>query len=147
MDIFKQRLRKRNILLILCMLLIAALYFFLQYLGDGAFVSKHFFDGYRIGFFISLELMLLFVTVQNTIALRSEHRLREKYIKENDERTAQIRQKSGSNSLIAIIFCLAISIVVAGYYNETVFFTLVATLYAVGLIGAGTKLYFYLKLR
>jgi hypothetical protein len=72
--------------------------------------------------------------------------LQKLYNKENDERLALIRQKSGMPIIMITSGIMILAAVVAGYINETVFFTLIAAAMAQIVISLAVKVYYMRKI-
>lgn len=147
MEDYRKKLRKRNWILLaalmtLATLLTAMLLLRHQYLTR----MPDFFQGYAVGAFagaIGSLSLLLFSTVY---AMRKPERLKKLYIQETDERTVLIHQKTFTYGLAILIFALVIGVIVACFFNETVFFTLLVIIFLLMFILLGTKTYFDKKL-
>ncbi len=103
---------------------------------------REFIAGYNLGFCIGLELVVIFWIVRYTRALRDDKLLKKFYIKEKDERLIWIRERSGGISITITLAGLALGTIMAGYFNEVVFFTLLGAFFFVALVGASLKLYY-----
>lgn len=146
MDEFKQKLQVRNTWLAISMVVFALIYFILYSLSNRLPEIPDFFKGYQSGFFTGGELFLAGLIVRNLLAMRSPEKLKMLYIKETDERTAAIRQNSGALSFSIIAIGLSAAIIASGFFNETVFFTLLATLFSIAFVMLALQFYFKWKL-
>ncbi|NLW11382.1 MAG: hypothetical protein GX028_05125 [Clostridiaceae bacterium] len=76
---------------------------------------------------------MLFFLGKYIAALRNEEKLKKLLIEENDERTAYIESKAGSKAINATIMLLALAMLVANFFDKTVFFTLMAATLATAM--------------
>jgi hypothetical protein len=104
-----------------------------------------FVSGYQLGIFISVEVLLAVYVVKYVLAIKSDEALKKMYIQETDERKRMIRQMAGSNATLICYISLIIATVVAGYFNEAVFFTLLGVIVFTALVMGSLKLYFWKK--
>lgn len=110
--------------------------------GDafGGFIA-----GVQTGIFLMLLVFFLAYAWRAFRALRSNEALKARYIAEQDERSAFIRDKIGGIGLNAIIVLLGMAVIISGFFNRTAFATLLVTLAVVVFIKAGLKAYFWQK--
>lgn len=97
---------------------------------------------FSVGLCIALDILLLFFSIRDRIAMSSDEKLKKLYIKENDERRKYIRQSVGIATILIIYFILIFATVVSGFYNKTVFLTLIAVDIVIGLIIIALKCYY-----
>ncbi|NEU06288.1 hypothetical protein [Clostridium senegalense] len=107
--------------------------------------STDFIKGVQFGMFFGLETLLLMNIIKFRGALNNKEKLKLLYIKENDEREKLILLKSSLMAINIITVILALGIIVSGFYNEIVFFTLIMTLFIVGVVRIGLKIYYNKK--
>ncbi|GAA0127280.1 hypothetical protein UT300019_31840 [Clostridium sp. CTA-19] len=107
--------------------------------------STDFIKGVQFGMFFGLETLLLMNIIKFKNALNNKEKLKLLYIKENDERERLILLKSSLMAINIITVILALGIIVSGFYNEIVFFTLIMTLFIVGVVRIGLKIYYNKK--
>ncbi|GAA0117391.1 hypothetical protein [Clostridium senegalense] len=107
--------------------------------------STDFIKGVQFGMFFGLETLLLMNIIKFRDALNNKEKLKLLYIKENDEREKLILLKSSLMAINIITVILALGIIVSGFYNEIVFFTLIMTLFIVGVVRIGLKIYYNKK--
>ncbi|MBP7176611.1 MAG: hypothetical protein KBA53_10435 [Thermoclostridium sp.] len=147
MEKFKVKVQKRVMILALTAISIAAVYLLLV---SGLVIATPsipgFIKGFHMGSFLGVELILVFFTVKYLTAMKNEATLKKLNIEENDERTRMIMEKTGGVGMIVFVIASAIAAIVAGFFNETVFYTLLAATAAASLIRGACKLYFYRKL-
>jgi hypothetical protein len=101
--------------------------------------------GFQTGIFISVQIFVLLTIGKYRLALKDSQKLKELYIKENDERAKLIRDKIGGAGFILAISVIAVAAIISGFFNETVFFTLSATLCFLVLVMLTLKLYYRKK--
>src|SRR5690554_4430322 len=128
---FREKIKRRIVFQVLTIIIVAAVYFILLYnkdkiAGENNIVS--FVRGFQTGLFASLQAVSIYHLFKYISALKNEETLKEIYIKENDERKIMIEQKAGSVSMIISYIILALASIIAGFYNQIIFFTLVGTL-------------------
>jgi len=144
MDQYKNTLKKRLYLLSICLIMyITTNYIMYSHVGtrrDGA--DTDFILGFQFGIGFFVFALLAYFIIRYISVLHSEKRLKEMYIADTDERKLMIYQKSGSAGMTFAIFGLAISAVLAGYYNTTVFFSLLGSCLFLAFIRAALKLYY-----
>jgi len=141
MEQFRKTLIKRNIYIAIVALAAAIVYFALFLtMGHGdvsAYVVNHHGAVYfHTGVFVMLEAFLIGMVVRNLYVLKSNKRLQALYIKENDERNAMIKQKTGAAFLPICAVGLGVAAIVAYYLNHTVFWTLLAVMYFMAAVKA-----------
>lgn len=146
---YKAELGKRRVWMIAACLLAAVAVVVGTVYGLGA--AGHGFDGgfktgVQTGLFLGVLLILLRTIVQYSRAIRDEKALEAMYIRENDERSRYIRDKIGGTGLDAAIVIQAVAVIIAGFFDNTVFLTLFATLFSTVLIKATLKIYFARKI-
>lgn len=101
-----------------------------------------FWNGFIAGASFGVMALLIFGAVKYIRALHNEAALKKLYVKENDERTKMIYEKS--RSLGSSIFLLGMlpAMVITGYFSTTVFFSCLACALALSLISIFCKLYY-----
>lgn len=144
MEQYKNKIKKRLFLLSAFLVLYIAanciMYAYVGIKGNGS--ATDFILGFQFGIGFFVFVLLTYFIIRYILVLRSEKRLKEMYIVETDERKLMIYQKSGSLGMIFAIFGLAIASVLVGYFDTTVFFSLLGACLFVALIRAVLKLYY-----
>lgn len=146
MDKFKIKIRKRITLLILLFISLISIYLILflnQNMLSKSSNDIMYFDG---GVLSSFGILLILDIFKNLRSIRDEKELKKLYIKENDERTIMIMQKTGAVGINICIIVFAGATIIAGYFNELIFFTLLGATLFVSLIKGLLKVYYYKKL-
>jgi hypothetical protein len=147
MDKFKGKIQKRVMMLSMTAMFTAAVYIVLV---SGLVMETpsvpEFIKGFNMGAFSGVELILVFFTVKYFVSMKNEATIKKLYIEENDERTKTIFQKTGAVGMTLFIIVLAIGAIVAGFFDQTVFYTLLGTTALGSLIRGACKLYYHKKL-
>lgn len=97
---------------------------------------------FNLGICIGIQLILLYYLAQYKKALKDEDSLKKLYILENDERSKYIAEKIGEKSINITILGLGLATMISGYFNDTIFFTLLATLVFSALVKVFFKIYY-----
>ena len=154
METYREKLKIQNVTLaVACVIL--AVFCVLGFLGEAGIVNltpaagdSHWqsqWRGFISGASLGILALLLFGLSRNLLALRDENKLKKLYIKESDERQAQICTLAMSAAMRASLVLGLVAVIVAGYFSVTVSLTLLASLFAVSLVTIGFKLYFMRK--
>lgn len=154
METYREKLKIQNVsLAVACVIL--AVFCVLGFLGEAGIVNltpaagdSHWqsqWRGFISGASLGILALLLFGLIRNLLALRDENKLKKLYIKESDERQAQICTLAMSAAMRASLVLGLVAVIVAGYFSVTVSLTLLASLFAVSLVTIGFKLYFMRK--
>ena len=91
--------------------------------------ASDFISGYSIGFCVALQILGIALLGKYRAALKNEEKFNALYIKENDERKKFIKTKMGDVGSNITIVGLCLATIISGYFNATVFFTLMGTLF------------------
>ena len=144
MENYKKKINRRIVWLGITVAIIALIQLALMFLSQTERIINipDFIEGYQLGFFASIELVIVVTIVKQRTALKNEEALKKLYIKEHDERTIYILQRSGSTGYYLIVIGLAIGVIIAGYFSRTVFVTLIGALLFVCVINVVLKLYY-----
>ena len=146
MEKFYKKVRIRTILLSIMIILIGLSFGLLHIYQQKAQQLHDFNKGFQVGIFIALELILIYLLVKYIISMRDETALRKLYIKEKDERTILIMQKSGAWGMTICYFGLAFGSLVASFFNKIVFLSLLGATLFTGLVKVSLKIYYSNKL-
>ncbi|MDL2323534.1 hypothetical protein LJC61_00085 [Ruminococcaceae bacterium OttesenSCG-928-A16] len=148
MENFKIVLKKRigwlaALLLLNIVLLVLAISGVLT--GLGTVHASDFIEGFQLGALTALAFILVALMIRYTTALKNPTKLKKLYIHETDERTLFIQQKVGGLAFTFFSVVLLFAIIVAGYFNLTVAFTLLAVCVCFSLYRIVLKLYYFRK--
>lgn len=89
--------------------------------------------------------LLFFYMRKYTFGLRNEETIKQLYIAENDERHRFILTKTGGTALNIVILGLALGSVIAGFFNEIIFFSLLGATIFSALVKGSLKWYYTKK--
>lgn len=146
MEKFKRKIRKRIFGMSLTIICLSITYFVLLSNKNNLPKTADFIMGFQTGVFCGLELGLVFYLVKNMVSIRDENSLKKLYIKENDERTIMIMQKTGAMGMAICNIGLGFATVIAGFFNQIVFFSLLGATAFTALVKGFFKLYYHNKL-
>ena len=143
MEKFRKSLKTRLVVAgVYCAAVVALIV--LGFFRPGDAHVNDFIAGFCMGLCIGIEFVVIYSMAKYIAALRNEEKLKKLYIKENDERIKMIQTKAGSTGIAISVGGLLLGALVAGYYDEKVFFTLVGATVFISLVSAVMKAY-YLK--
>lgn len=100
---------------------------------------------FDIGASAGIELVMVYYVAKYAGSITNEEKLRKLYIEETDERKEYISSKIGVNGLVIIMLSLLLGGIIAGYFNMTVFVTLIAAAIFCALMTLGLKIYYNKK--
>lgn len=146
MDNYKERIRYRILFLVVLLVSLIALYLILLLNQDNLLKASSEIISFHGGVLSSFSVLLILNIFRNLKAIKNESELKKLYIKENDERAIMILQKTGAVGINICIGGFAIATIVAGYFNEIAFFTLLGSTLFVSLIKALFKVYYNIKI-
>lgn len=99
-------------------------------------------SGFQLGLLIVLVIYFLNNVVKYNKALKEEKLLKQMYYKEHDERMNYINQKVGESSMWITTVIMTIATVITGYFNFTVFCTMIGVTLLQGIIQILLKWYY-----
>lgn len=142
MDKFKKQLESRNkwlcVLLVVYFVVGIMVHFVLSDVNDIG-------NDFLMGLFMGLCILALVYLLKSRKAINDETKLRELYIRENDERKMMIKQRMCQSSLVVIIIGLMFAISIAVYIHLIVAYTLMITAFVMMFIVLGFKIYYSRK--
>ncbi|NLM97753.1 MAG: hypothetical protein GX175_09140 [Halanaerobiaceae bacterium] len=145
MEKYQKKVHKRSICLLVSTILLALTYLALLFFKDSLPVLPDFNKGFQLGIFLTLEIIQIYSLIQHLKALRDKDALRKMYINENDERNILIMQKSGNWGLLICLLGLGFATIIASFFNQIVFFTLLGALFFISLVRGVLKIYYHHK--
>ena len=146
MEKFKEKIRLRVLWMAIITICLSISYIYLSLNSDRLPQIPDFIRGFQFGAFFGVILVLVFFLAKYLGSLRNEEALKKLYIEENDERSIMIMQKTGAFGITICIIGLAFATVIAGFFNEIVFFTLLGATVFTAFVKGGFKLYYHRKL-
>lgn len=125
MNNYKKTIKKR-ILLLAVPIIISVILGIYDVFWASPEIKKTSVYGFQVGIIISLGLLAIIIVMRFRTLLKDENKLTLHFNRENDERIKAIKAKAGIPMLPITSILLIIAGVVAGYFNNLVFITLIA---------------------
>ena len=101
-----------------------------------------FMSGANVGMIIGIQFLCIILLTKYYSALKNEEKLKKLYIEETDERRQFIQTKIGGVAINIILLGLAAGVIIAGFYNYIVYFTLLSALIFTALVKGALKIYY-----
>lgn len=101
---------------------------------------------FQCGFIAALGVMSVLLTMRYRKAMKNEEKLQLLFNKENDERLKAIKAKAGIPMLLITSLAMILSGVIAGYFNLTVAYTLIAASVCQLLVACIAKIIYMKKM-
>ena len=148
MELYKKKLQTRFSFLILynsiLILFVAAFGFFHPTAGSSESMAD-FMSGVNVGIYALIQLYLVFRLAKYVAVLNDDAKMKALFIYENDERRKMIQSRIGGLGINIIIASLTIATIASGFFNETIYLTLLCTLLFCALVKGILKFYFNKK--
>lgn len=141
MDKYKEKIRKRILVMTIILIIIAVIYFMFSLFITSLPSVPDFIRGFHMGSFVGVELVLVYCIAKYAAGLRKDEVLKKLYIEENDERTKLIKQKSEAIGMEICMLGLSIGTITAGFLDTKVFFSLLGALAFTALVRGLIKVY------
>lgn len=127
MEKYRKTLIKRIIIMVIADVGLTLLYLFqipekLKPIENANF--SDYIKGFQAGMISVLDIFFLYLSIRYYLTLKKEEALKKLYYAETDERQKFIREKTGGTVLIVCAVMILIGAIIAAYFNETVFFTM-----------------------
>lgn len=145
MEKFKVKVRNRSRFLVILFIAVVAVYLILLNL-EGLQKTSGNITGFNAGMLTGFAALLCVDLLKYQRSMRNEEAFKKLYIEENDERSLMILQKTGAVGINLCIIGLAFGTIISGFFNETVFYTLLAATLFCSIIKASFKVYFHLNI-
>ncbi|GKU24221.1 hypothetical protein [Clostridium folliculivorans] len=148
MEKFKGDLKKRLVFIILVdalaifLIVVAGIYFNNISIAQGEKVVTDMIRGFQIGIFMGAQVIVLVYIKKYIKALKDREKLRQLYIKENDEREKLIVSKFGSIGFNFCLVVIAIATIITGYFNQVVFVTLLIVALFMSFVKGSLLIYY-----
>lgn len=101
---------------------------------------------FQCGFIAALGVMSVLLTMRYRKAMKNEEKLQLLFNKENDERLKAIKAKAGIPMLLITSLAMILGGVIAGYFNLTVAYTLIAASVCQLLVACIAKIIYMKKM-
>ncbi len=145
MDKYRKVLKRRMYLLTIPILVAVGLSIYNVFFASERIKESFIFE-FQFGAAISLGIISIAFLILYRRVLTDDKKLKLQYNKENDERLKAIRAKAGVPMLLITSIVMIIVGIIAGYFNLTIFITLVVAAVSQMLIAAVTKQIYLRKL-
>jgi hypothetical protein len=148
MEQFKSALRRRLIVITVYAAVLVGLVCLglLQPTAGGSEETRAFIAGVYTGLCAVAAGTLIVSAVRYRAAIRDEEKLKALYVLEHDERLLAIRVRMGGAGMPIILYGMLGAAIGAGFFNQTVFFTLLGALIFSAAVKAVLLLYYTKKL-
>jgi hypothetical protein len=143
MENFKKVLKTRRLALQIYCGVIAVLIVCLNLFTPG---TEDFQMGFTLGAALGTEILAVILIGKYNAAIKSEEKLKQLYICENDEQCKFIQAQIGSLGLNIVIALLALVTIVSGFFNQIAFFSLLGALLCCAIVKGTLKVYFKNKI-
>lgn len=112
--------------------------------GDSHWHSR--WNGFITGASAGLLIFMIVAIFRNIRAMRNETALKKLYIKDNDERIAEIVKSAQAAAYRTTLSVGLVAVIVAGYFSITVSLTILGCIWIAALLGPAYKFYFSRKI-
>lgn len=143
MENFRKQAKKTRIIYIV--LLIAAIALWVVFNAVEIAGHENNSSNFGRGFCAGVIGLMAVNIARYSAALKDDEKLKRLYIAETDEREKLICEKSDSSSFKTILCIIVLSAMVASFYSDTVFYTLVAVMLTIMFVKAGFRFYYRRK--
>jgi divalent metal cation (Fe/Co/Zn/Cd) transporter len=145
MELYKKKIKARIFMFCTVLLIFAGILLYNQFAASAALKESVAFS-FQCGFSAAGALVIAFWIFKYRRALSDEAKLRVLMNQENDERMKAIRAKAGMPMLWILSMILVLAGMISGYFNETVFITLICAALFQLMVCLFFKLYFMKKM-
>lgn len=151
MEQYKEKLKKQNIVLSLCsiVLLLCSALAFASEMGlvdiAPSFPEKHWMSlwrGFVGGASTGLFALTAFALVRNLFAIKDEKKLKKLYVKLHDERTIQLFHNARSAAMSVFLIGGLLAVIVTGYFDPKVSITILVCVMVCSSLCIWFKLYY-----
>ncbi len=147
MKSFREQLKRRILWIVLTAVLIGTVFItvLVLKLSGIAGVDSPFSVESLLGILAGLTVVAVYRIRRYLTAMKTPEALKSLHIKESDERSLTISQKTGRSTLIAALTLLGIAGLILSCINQTAFYTIGAVLIALLILYLGFSLYYSRK--
>lgn len=145
MDKYKKKLKVRMFLMAIAIIFAVVLLIFnslrMVNTRDDGPITKGLIDGFQNGLLAAMTGLFCVFIIKYLSIINNEKKLRLWYNQENDERRKQIKLKAGGNVVLIDSVLIIFAGIIAGYFNEIIFFSLIACALFQLIVSAVIKIY------
>lgn len=145
MECYRKKLKNRRILLGI-VILTGVSFGIYDVFGLQALETSNVVLCFSLGLMIAITILACNKMIQYSRILQDNQKVEMEYNQENDERRKEIRSRAGAPLIQVTSFLMLLAGIIAGYFNETVFITLVAAVMGQLTLASIVKLYYMKKL-
>lgn len=145
MEQYRKKLRARILWLSLLTLFAALFGIYDVFFASDAIRNLAVFE-FQGGLLAGICLLTTVNTIRYNKIIKDDGRLKLEFNKENDERIKAIKSKAGLPFILILSVFMIISAIIAGYFNATIFYTLVIAAVCQMLISFLIKLIYMKKM-
>ncbi|MDE6835187.1 MAG: hypothetical protein K2J39_13220 [Ruminococcus sp.] len=145
MEKYRKKLILRIFLMSFIVLLATGLGIF-NVFGTNESIKENTVFGFQCGFITGLGLVAVILIIRYSKAVKDSDKLKILFNKENDERLRYIKSKSGIPMLLITSMIMILSGTIFGYFNTTVFYTLIVASMCQLLIAGIVKMVYIKKM-
>ncbi|MCM1315716.1 MAG: hypothetical protein NC040_10225 [Muribaculaceae bacterium] len=145
MEKYRKNLILRILVLSFVVLLAAGLGIF-NVFGTNENIKENVIFSFQCGFITGLGLVSVLLIIHYSKAVKDSDKLNLLFNKENDERLKYIKSKSGMPMLLITSMIMIFSGTIFGYFNTTVFYTLIVASMCQLLIAGIVKMVYMKKM-
>jgi len=148
---YREKLKKQNIVLSVC-IVILALCAVLPYAAEAGLISlapipmdshwQSLWRGFVSGGSSGILGLMVFVLIRNLLAIKDNQKLKKLYVKTHDERTIQLFHNARSTAMTIFLIGGLIAVMVTGYFNATVSITILACVMVCSSLCLWLKIYY-----
>lgn len=145
MDQYKKKLRARILWLAALSIITSLFGIYDVFFASEATKNSKMFE-FQIGMLAAICLLSTISTIRYNNILKDDSKLKLEFNKENDERYKAIKSKAGLPMVLILSILTIISAIIAGYFNITIFYTLIIAAMCQMLISGFIKLIYMKKM-
>ncbi len=145
METYKKTLKNRILLLAILVIFSVSFGIYDMFLASTD-VDASFILGFQSGAASGIGFLAVLQIFRYSAALKDEKKMQLQYNKENDERLKAIRAKAGMPMLLIVSIMMIVAGIILGYFNTTIFITLVVAAVCQMTIGAIVKMVYMSKM-
>lgn len=151
MEQYKEKLKKQNIVLLLCILALAlcSALAFASEIGlvdiTPSFPEKHWMSlwrGFVGGASTGILCLMVFGLIRNLLAMKDEKKLKKLYVKMHDERTIQLFHNARSAAMSVFLIGGLLAVIVTGYFDPKVSITILVCVMVCSSLCLWFKVYY-----
>lgn len=151
MEQYKEKLKKQNIVLSLCIGVLAVCAVLPYAAEAGLFpltpvtMDSHWqsmWRGFVSGGSTGILGLMVFILIRNLLAIRDDKKLKKLYVKMHDERTIQLFHNARSAAMTVFLIGGLIAVIVTGYWSATVSITILVCVMVCSSMCMWFKLYY-----